>query len=146
MNKNIKTGKITETETASYLKSWYDNTNEEFEIGINGTVINNMEMFQTYQSLILHVLTCKNHKNCCIFGVDKVIDFLITFPDDKNIKKVCQNIWDNPTHYYTFDKDDDYYYEFLKFLWVDIYGIEYRLTDLIVDHEINEVNKLLYEK
>ena len=67
---------------------------------------------------------------CRIFGSE--ISFELFVPI-KDIKEICQDIWDNPDKYSDYKKGSEYaYYKFLKFLWVQYPdGSEDRLVDLV---------------
>jgi len=106
----------------------------------------NDKELKTLKSTILlrkKKIQLKKKKTCCIFGVDEANWFLKKkVPSDK-VESLCVHIFDNPTKYCTaisFDgryydkKIDDYYYDFLKFLWVQYpSGEEKRLCDIVED-------------
>lgn len=74
-----------------------------------------------------------NNNNIKIYGSE--VEFnLNLYRDYNSIYKICKHIWDNPEKYYPIENKDDYY-EFLKFLWVEIDGQKYDLGDIALMKE-----------
>lgn len=126
----VNQNKINEAEIRSFLREWLKNTSEELDFdGIKIKQKPNMMKF--YNEFLNSFLKNKNRHR--IFGVDKMIGFEINIANDEEFLKICQNIWDNPQNYYKLKADENEYYEFIKFLWVDsdTYGRDVRLVDLV---------------
>lgn len=122
--------KINEVEIGCFIKEWLRNTNQEVEFDeIKVKQVPNMINF--YREFLNSFL--KNKKRHRIFGVDKMTGFEINIAHDELFLTICQDIWSNPQDYYKLGKDENEYYEFLKFLWVDsdTYGRDVRMTDLV---------------
>lgn len=126
----VNQNKINEIEINSFLKEWLRNTNEEIEID-DIRIKQKPNMIHFYREFLESFL--KNKRRHRIVGADKMLGFEINIANDEELLKVCKDIWDNPENYYKLEtKEENYYYEFLKFLWVesDTYG-DVRITDLI---------------
>jgi hypothetical protein len=126
MNKKIKDIIIN-----SFLKQWYKNTNEKIVIDSENNIsVNNRDLLFLYKELLTAFIGNSNKYK--IVGSDKAKSFSIGFSDEDTMLQTAQDIWNNPHDYYKFHKDDDEYYEFLKFLWIEYpNGNEERLTDCI---------------
>lgn len=126
----VNQNKINQVEIESFLKEWFKNTNEEVDFdGIK--VKQKPSMVNFYREFLNSFI--KNKKRHRIFGVDKMSGFEINIAHDELFLKICQDIWSNPQDYYKLNKDENEYYEFIKFLWVDsdTYGKDVRLVDLV---------------
>jgi hypothetical protein len=126
----VNRNKINEVEIISFLKEWLRNTNEEIEID-DIKIKQKPNMMRFYREFLESFL--KNKRRHRIFGVDKMMGFEINIANDEEFLKVCQDIWDNPQDYYKLKEEENEYYEFIKFLWVDsdTYGRDTRLVDLV---------------
>ena len=75
-----------------------------------------------------------NKKLYKIVGADRAIKFKKKFKTKEALVKKAHDIWDNPEKYWDFEEDEDYYYEFLKFLWID----DIQLAGLVNEKPIEE--------
>lgn len=125
----IKQNKIDDIEILSFIKTWLKNTNETLELAPD-VKIKNHDMVMFYREFLNAFQ--KNKRSVRIFGVDKALGFELYLSSRDELFKACKDIWDNPRDYYQVeDEDENEYYEFLKFLWIDGNSIqECRLTDI----------------
>jgi len=122
--------KIDEIEINTFIKEWLRNTNNAIEFD-DGTKIEQRKILHFYQEFLGSFL--KNRKRFKIVGADKMVGFEINIAHEDSLKKICQDIWDKPEEYYKIKDDvNNYYYDFLKFLWVeDNNGNETRLAEFV---------------
>ena len=129
MNKKIIDNEINNAEILAFIKCWLYNTNEILKLGNSEVEVSNKEMISFYREFLKSFLKNKNHYK--IVGCDKIRDFEICLADKDILLKTAKDIWKNPHKYYKLDKDEDSYYDFLKFLWIEGLGDGVRLTDII---------------
>lgn len=122
--------KILETEVNAFLLEWYKNTEEKIEIfdGEKIIYLNQKTLLRHYEEMLKSFMT--NRKNYKICGADKLKNFKIYIANKEFFVKTCKDIYDNPEKYYQINEkeDGDYYYGFLKYLWVNE---NTRLVDVI---------------
>lgn len=89
---------------------------------------------------LLHDITNPPAK---IVGADMARWFNLPLPttDIEFIQSICKSIWEHPKEYtdQQFDSEEDEYYSFTKFLWVEIGNRSCQLADLAL-HDITAVN------
>jgi len=121
---------IDSLEIRSFIKERLKNTNDEIQIG--NFMLKQSDLILLYEDLLRgFIMNRRKHK---IYGADKCIDFCIYLSSMSDVIKIAKDIWENPKKYWEFDKDGDYYYDFLKFLWIDD---NIRLADLVNEKELN---------
>lgn len=119
---------IQKASAVSFITTWLKNTNKKIKIG--DTEIKQRDAINFYEELL--VAYQNNNGRYKITGADSAGSFNISFSDERMTLKIAQDIWDNPKKYWDIEDDDNAYYEFLKFLWVEYPdGKEERLTDVV---------------
>jgi hypothetical protein len=130
----INKQKIQEIEIRSFIKEFNRNTNKEiifndFETQEIKATLTQKDLLFFEEEFLLAFLN--NREQYKIVGVDIMQSFAINIANVDILFKICQEIWDNPERFYTIDNKDNYYYDFLKYLWVEGFNKEIRLTDLV---------------
>jgi hypothetical protein len=125
---------IERIEDISFIKWYLESHNDSTEI-INYntgvvTTVNTRDLLFFIERLLPLYRSNRNHK---ITGADIAGSFEIKVSTKEHLVKLAQDIWDNPGKYWEFDEDEDHYYEFLKYLWIESpdFPEETRLTEIV---------------
>jgi hypothetical protein len=113
-----------------YLESHNDSTYiTNYNTGVV-TTVNTRDLLFFIERLLPLYRSNRNHK---ITGADIAGSFEIKVSTKEHLVKLAQDIWDNPGKYREFDEDEDYYYDFLKYLWIESpdFPEETRLCDIV---------------
>ena len=131
MNKQL----INEMEIASFLSVIRKFWRKEIElVDVNDQ---NVKIPQKYLEPFLReiIQAFKGNLSTRIYGVEHMQGFEMKLSSDiEHVEKMCTFIWNNPRDFYEYNTEDDCndYYEFLRYLWVDIPGYgEHRLCDIV---------------
>jgi hypothetical protein len=132
INKNINQNKINEVEINSFIKEWLKNTNKE--LTFDNFVIEQYKLLSFYKEFLNSFL--KNRFRSIIYGADIIKGFELHVSNFESLEKICKDIWDHPEDYYNLsnvETSSGYYYEFLKYLWVESDQFEepIRLADIV---------------
>ncbi len=136
--KNIR--EIREKEVRSFLKTWFENTNDDiviYDAKQQPIKVPNIQLTHLYSDILNAFDANKNHK---IVGCDRMQKFQICLSNKEDLLKTAQELWDNPNTFYTEENNKDYdqYSDFLKYLWIESHDFpeETRLTDIIKTIEL----------
>ena len=120
---------INEVEVKSFLKYW---------LKYNKVKGNGIEKINLFKDIILSFLANRSH--VVIYGVDKIKGFEIHLADESDLIPICKDIWIYPEKYYELKPNQDPYYDFLKFLWINE---NTRLADVINEIDQQESKKVI---
>ena len=119
---------INEIEVKSFLKYWLKNNKISDK--------DKMDKIHLFKDIILSFLSNRSH--VIIYGVDKIKGFEIHLADESDLIMVCKDILNHVEKYYELKSDEDPYYDFLKFLWINE---NTRLVDIIDEIDKQEIKK-----
>ena len=153
--------KIRDAEIIGFIKEWNKNTNEVIELPDFSSddfgsswdktkKVTQKEMREFLHDFLKALLG--NRERFRIVGADIMNGFIINIANFDVLVKTCQDIWDNPKNYYKLGEDEDDYYSFLKYLWIEgsYFGKEgIKLSDLVKmgvdDFKVDEKIKFIKE-
>lgn len=127
MTDRIKNQTVRNVEIKAFLKFWREHTNDKQRFG--PYELTQGELLQYNINLLQAFLG--NREANKIYGADKMRGFEIKIADKQSVKEICKDVWQHPEKYYNLSKDEDEYYDFLKYLWVETEGRTIQLAELV---------------
>lgn len=137
-------------QSLAMTKSWFDDTNDEitiYRLQDQDVILHQNELRSYITEYTGYLLNNVFNDRNMIFGTEHCQDFKIYFGNNlKGVRNICEDIWNNPEKYYQFD-DEDEYYDFLKYLWVNIGGKEFKLSDIAcITDENSKITEEYFER
>lgn len=111
----MKSKKIINIETKSFLKTFFENTNKKYCIDPENKTYVSQLAIKPFLEDVLEAYE-KNKSNYKIVGADFMKDFEINISDKKVLERICIDIWENPKEYFNYEQIQ---YNAVKYIWIE---------------------------